>query len=212
MPARTYPWQLFAQVADGLVEKMGATVFLTGSSNERQLTARIAGHMQRGAVDCAGELSFPELCALIEASDLTVTNNTGPMHVAAAVKTPVVALFALTNPPEQWGPWRVPHRQLYHPVPCRLCYSRICPYGQECLTLVSPAEVVAACCQLLSGSSSVTLHSEPRPALYRREGDPLSADVVVERVRRVRRHDSVDRSAQPVCSSISEFLRNEAEP
>jgi len=86
----------------------------------------------------------------VAAADLTVTNNTGPMHVAAAVKTPVVALFALTNPPAQWGPWRVPHRQLYHEVPCRLCYSRVCPHGQECLRLVTPAMVVAAAEELLA--------------------------------------------------------------
>ena len=78
------------------------------------------------AIALAGELDFAELCALIERADMMITNNTGPMHLAAAVKTPVVALFALTNPPEQWGPWRVPHRLLYHEVACRLCYQRIC--------------------------------------------------------------------------------------
>ena len=60
--------------------------------------------MRQQAMSVAGDLSFPALCALIETADLTITNNTGPMHVSAAVKTPVVALFALTNPPEQWGP------------------------------------------------------------------------------------------------------------
>ncbi|HEY3993946.1 MAG TPA: glycosyltransferase family 9 protein, partial [Ktedonobacteraceae bacterium] len=82
-------------------------------------------------------------------ADLVITNNTGPMHIAAAVKTPVVALFALTNPPEQWGPWRVAHRQMYHEVSCRLCYSRVCPYEHDCLRLVTPAMVVAAASELL---------------------------------------------------------------
>jgi hypothetical protein len=97
----------------------------------------------------AGKLPFPEFCALIEAADLTITNNTGPMHISAALKTPVVALFALTNPPEQWGPWHVAHRQLYHDVSCRICYSRICPYGHECLRLVSPEMVVSAAGELI---------------------------------------------------------------
>ncbi len=104
---------------------------------------------QRAVFPLAGKLSFAQLCALIEAADLTVTNNTGPMHIAAAVKTPVVALFALTNPPAQWGPWRVPHRQLYHDVACRICYNRVCPYGHECLRLVTPAMVVDAARELL---------------------------------------------------------------
>ena len=71
------------------------------------------------------------------------------MHIAAAVKTPVVALFALTNPPEQWGPWHVPHRQLYHDVSCRICYNRICPYNHECLRLITPEMVADAAEELL---------------------------------------------------------------
>ncbi len=119
----------------------------------RELVGRIQERLRpetrRATHACAGTLPFPEFCALIEAADLTVTNNTGPMHVAAAVKTPVVALFALTNPPEQWGPWQAPHHLLYHDVPCRICYSRVCPYGHECLRLVTPDDVVAAAAELL---------------------------------------------------------------
>jgi ADP-heptose:LPS heptosyltransferase len=153
MPARTYPWELYAQVAGLLVERLDATVVLTGTTEERELVERVYGQIDpeaRAAVHrFAGLLPFPQFCALIAASDLTITNNTGPMHVAAALKTPVIALFALTNPPEQWGPWRAPHRQLYHDVPCRLCYSRVCPRGQECLRLVTPDAVVTAADELL---------------------------------------------------------------
>ena len=153
MPARTYPWEMYAQVADRLVAQLNATVVLTGTADERALVERILDRMERptrrSVLALAGELSFPLFCALIEAADLTITNNTGPMHVAAAVKTPVVALFALTNPPEEWRPWRVPHRLLYHDVPCRICYSRICPYGHECLRLVTPQMVVDAVAEML---------------------------------------------------------------
>ncbi len=153
MPARTYPWEMYAEVCDLLVQRSGATVFLTGAEDERALVGRIVERLapehRSQVIPLAGMLPFPEFCALIEAADLTITNNTGPMHIAAAVKTPVVALFALTNPPEQWGPWRVPHRQLYHDVACRLCYSRVCPYGHECLRLVTPQMVVEAASDLL---------------------------------------------------------------
>ena len=152
MPARTYPWEMFAEVAGLLVERLGATVVVTGAEEERELVDRVVQHAaaaRPSVIPCAGLLPFPAFCALIEAADLTITNNTGPMHVAAALKTPVVALFALTNPPEQWGPWRVPHRQLFHDVPCRICYSRVCPYGHECLRLVPPEMVLAAAADLL---------------------------------------------------------------
>jgi ADP-heptose:LPS heptosyltransferase len=153
MPARTYPWEMYARVVELLVERLDAWVALTGAANERELVARIAGSirpdLRAQVTPLAGELSFPGLCALIEMARLTITNNTGPMHIAAALKTPVVALFALTNPPEQWGPWHTPHRQLYHDVPCRICYSRVCPYGHECLRLVTPEQVTEAAHDLL---------------------------------------------------------------
>lgn len=160
MPARTYPWEMFAEAVEGLVARLGATVALTGSDGERDLTERVRDRVSeryRARVHlAAGTLPFPAFGALIDAADLVVTNNTGPMHMAAALKTPVVALFALTNPPEQWGPWRTPHRQLYHDVPCRICYSRVCPYEHECLRLVSPTMVVAAAQELLNESSAVS--------------------------------------------------------
>src|SRR5947207_2662071 len=74
MPARTYPWEMYVEVVDLLVEQLGATVFLTGSEDERELVERILGHVQedtrRSVYSLAGGLSFPVLCALIEAVDL----------------------------------------------------------------------------------------------------------------------------------------------
>jgi ADP-heptose:LPS heptosyltransferase len=153
MPARTYPWEMYAQVIDRLIEQMGASVVVTGSEDERELVEHIIERIRPAYRDnvlpIAGVLPFPQLCALIQLADLVITNNTGPMHIAAAVKTSVVVLFALTNPPEQWRPWQVPQRLLYHDVPCRICYSRVCPYQHECLRLVSPPMVVNAAMELL---------------------------------------------------------------
>jgi ADP-heptose:LPS heptosyltransferase len=153
MPARTYPWELYAEVVSLLVQQLHARVVITGAEHEQPMVNDLLGRLPlevRPHVEAAaGNLGFPEFCALIEAADLTITNNTGPMHMAAALNTPVIALFALTNPPEQWGPWRVPHRLLYREVPCRLCYSRICPVDHECLVGVPPSEVVATAAELL---------------------------------------------------------------
>jgi ADP-heptose:LPS heptosyltransferase len=112
MPARTYLWEQYAELINLLIEQIGACVIISGAKSERalveQVRARVRAEYRARALGMAGELAFPAFCALIERADLVITNNTGPMHIAAAVKTPVVALFALTNPPEQWGPWRVP--------------------------------------------------------------------------------------------------------
>ncbi len=149
MPARTYPWEMYAEVADLLISEQGCRVVLTGLPSEVELVERLQARMRHRAHSLAGRTDFRRFAAVIKLADLAITNNTGPAHVAAAVKTPVVDLFALTNPPEQWRPWRVPHRLLHRQVPCAICYSRVCPYGQECLREVPPAEVVAAARDLL---------------------------------------------------------------
>jgi ADP-heptose:LPS heptosyltransferase len=168
MPARTYPWEQYAGVVERLVAQSGAQIILTGVADEVALIESIFNHLspvaKRATRRVAGKLTFPDFCAVINAADLVITNNTGPMHVAAAVKTPVVALFALTNPPEQWHPWRVPHRLLNHDVPCRLCYSRVCPVGHECLRLVTPDDVVIAAADLLAEAAPSAARTKIRAA------------------------------------------------
>ena len=91
----------------------------------------------------AGRLHLPELAALIDAADVVVCNNSAPAHIAAAVGTPVVDLYALTNP--QHTPWRVAHRVLSRDVDCKYCLKSVCPLGHHrCLADVSPDEIVAA--------------------------------------------------------------------
>jgi len=158
MPARTYPAEQYSEVIDALVTDLNATVVLTGVDTERDLVAGIRRGVhpsgQPHVHDLAASLSFPDLCALVGTADLLVTNNTGPMHIAAAMDTPVIALFALTNPPEQWRPWKVPHRLLNNDVPCRICYQRICPFEQECIRSVSATDVLAAARDLGVGCTS----------------------------------------------------------
>jgi ADP-heptose:LPS heptosyltransferase len=77
-----------------------------------------------------------------------LAGNTGPVHLAAAVGTPVVDLYALTNP--QHTPWAVPSVVLSRDVPCRWCYSSVCPEGHHrCLRGVTPREIVEAALSLV---------------------------------------------------------------
>src|SRR5205823_4450946 len=96
----------------------------------------------------AGRLDIVELAALIDLAPLLIANNTGPVHLAAAVGTPVVDLYALTNP--QHTPWAVPCRVLSHDVACKYCYKSVCPeVHHRCLDAILPQTVVAAACELL---------------------------------------------------------------
>src|SRR6185437_861349 len=111
-PSRAYPPDAFVQVARAVQSTFEAELLWTGSREERDLIDQIQGELGQPGLNLAGHTNLSQLAALIAECDVAITGNTGPMHVAAAVKTPVVALFALTNPPHEWHPWGVPHRLL----------------------------------------------------------------------------------------------------
>jgi lipopolysaccharide heptosyltransferase II len=149
-PSRRYPAEKFAEVARQIVCDHGVSVIFTGSAAEKGLVEAIREDAGVG-YSLAGELELPELAALLGRAPLLISNNTGPAHVAAAVGTPVVDLYALTNP--QHTPWGVPSRVLFHDVPCRFCLKSVCSEGHHhCLTLVEPGEVVQAALELLEAS------------------------------------------------------------
>jgi ADP-heptose:LPS heptosyltransferase len=94
-------------------------------------------------VSLAGTLDIGELAALLQLATVAVVNNSVAAHLAAAVDTPVVDLYALTNP--QHTPWGVAHCVLNHDVACRYCFKSVCPQGHHrCLATVAPEEVVDA--------------------------------------------------------------------
>jgi lipopolysaccharide heptosyltransferase II len=115
---RRFSAGIFADAARTIGDELGCRILLTGLESERDLVAGIAERAGPRAVSLAGRLGLEELIALIKSSALLISNNTGPAHIAAAVKTPVVVLYALTNP--QHTPWKVRHRVLPFEVPGHL--------------------------------------------------------------------------------------------
>ena len=147
--SRRYPPEGFAEVARRLVLDKNFQILFTGTESERQLIEDIQTAMGVPSHSLVGCLNLAEMAGLIQLAPLLISNNTGPVHIAAAVGTPVVDLYALTNP--QHTPWAVPNRVLFHDVPCKFCYKSICPEGHNnCLQLVTPAEIVRAACELYS--------------------------------------------------------------
>jgi lipopolysaccharide heptosyltransferase II len=147
-PSRRYPSEHFAAAAGQLIREAGVQVLFTGSEEERPLVEEVRRSMGVPSWSLVGRLNLAELAALLERTPLLIANNTGPVHVAAALGTPVVDLYALTNP--QHTPWRTPHRVLFHDVPCKYCYKSVCPQGHhDCLRKVAPEEVVRAALELL---------------------------------------------------------------
>jgi lipopolysaccharide heptosyltransferase II len=150
-PSRRYPQEGFAAVGDALTEG-GHRIVFTGSAAERDLIGSIRSRMRRPSISLAGRLTLEGLAALLSLAPLAITNNSAPAHLAAAVGTPVVDLYALTN--LQHTPWMVPSRVLFHDVACKECLASVCPEGHHaCLRLVPPSAVVEAANDLLRQTS-----------------------------------------------------------
>ncbi|HEX7097279.1 MAG TPA: glycosyltransferase family 9 protein [Acidimicrobiales bacterium] len=148
VPARLLPLRL-ATASIEKITSLGWPVVLTGNREEATLT-RCLARARPHVIDLAGTLDVPTLAAVLERATVVVAGNTGPAHLAAAVGTPVVSVFAPVVPPHRWRPWGVPHVVLGdHDVPCTGCRSRRCPYAeQRCISGVTGDDVAAGVQQL----------------------------------------------------------------
>lgn len=148
-PSRRWPAERFGQAAEQIARASDARVVFTGSAAEAALVDTAQAQMTVPTLSLAGRLSLGELGALIARAGLVLTNNSGPAHLAAALGTPIVDLYALTNP--QHTPWQVPSRVLNRDVPCRNCLKSRCPQGHQlCLLGVPVEKAVDAALDLLA--------------------------------------------------------------
>ncbi len=140
----------FSEVADRLAAK-GTFVVFTGGGADKDVITEIQKKMQHSSLDLTGKSSLKELAALYECADLVISTDTGPMHIAAAVGTPVVALFGPTAP---WrtGPHGDGHQVLRHALACSPCFKRQCLLEKDkkqCMKAISVSQVVDAAFALL---------------------------------------------------------------
>ncbi|OBK75837.1 glycosyltransferase family 9 protein [Mycobacterium sp. 1164985.4] len=142
VPARRPTPERSARMIEALVGA-GHRVVVTGDPSERDLTAAVAGDI---AVDLGGRTTLDTLSAVYAAARVVIAPNTGPAHLAAAVGTPVVSLFAPVVPASQWSPYganvvRLGDQQ----APCRLTRARACPVaGHPCLDGITDDELLQA--------------------------------------------------------------------
>ncbi|TQM57895.1 glycosyltransferase family 9 protein [Humibacillus xanthopallidus] len=171
--ARAWPETGWQRLVETLVDQ-GHRVVVTGGPEERALTARVAGAAfgsRRGAggqvLDLGGATTLATLAGVLSAASVVVAANTGPAHLAAAVRTPVVSLFAPTVPFECWRPWGVPVVTLGRgDAPCRDTRATTCPVaGHPCLSEVTPTDVVRAVESLLPPAGTLPVKRQV-PALW----------------------------------------------
>jgi heptosyltransferase II len=146
-PAKRWPAERFAAVAREVSRKHGNCAWLAfGGAGDWQLCSDIARLAGGGVMNLAGKTSLRQLMALLKLCRVLLTNDSGPMHVAAALGTPVVVPFGSTAPvltgPGLPGDAR--HQLLQAGAPCSPCFRRICPIDFRCMTGISPHRVVEA--------------------------------------------------------------------
>lgn len=148
VPARAWPAERCRQAVAAL-RAAGRRVLVTGGPGERDLTAVVTGD---AGVDLGGRTSFAQLAGVLAGADVVIVGNTGPAHLAAAVGTPVVSLFAPVVPAARWAPYRVPHVLLGdQDAPCRDSRAWVCPVpGHPCLSSVTSRDVLRAVDALLA--------------------------------------------------------------
>jgi lipopolysaccharide heptosyltransferase I len=132
--------QKFAELADRLIQEKNAVIIFTGSSDDRAVIARIVSMMKQEAENWAGETTLKELAALASLSNLFITTDTGPMHLAAAAGAKVVALFGPTAP---WrtGPYGASHIVVRKGLECSPCFQRKCG-DVQCMEAITVKEVM----------------------------------------------------------------------
>ncbi|MGA6927226.1 MAG: lipopolysaccharide heptosyltransferase II [Desulfosarcina sp.] len=148
-PAKQWFPERYAALGDRLRQEVGATVLIFGGPSDRQLGRTIANLMAAPAVDLSGRTRLGEAMALIDRCDAFVTNDSGLMHVAAALNTPLVAIFGSTNPVTT-GPHSPTSRIVRAPIACSPCMKPVCPLGhRNCMRLITVDRVHDAVRDLL---------------------------------------------------------------
>lgn len=147
--AKCWPADRFAELANRLQSQMDADVILFGTASEAAVSAAIIAGMRQPPIDLTGKTSIADLPALLSQCHFFVGNDSGAMHVAAAVGLPVVAVFGPTDP---FGTAPVtPRCSIVQEKPyCSPCFLRRCPTDHRCMTRITPAAVEAAARQWIS--------------------------------------------------------------
>jgi lipopolysaccharide heptosyltransferase II len=151
-PNRRWNSVHYSKIADKLCKNNNSQIIIFGGQGEEKIANKIEKSMRYNAKNLCGKLSLNELIFLISQLDLLVSNDSGPMHIAAATKTRVVAIFGPENA-DIFRPYTTPdlYRIIQKEVDCRPCQKEVCEQA-VCLELISPEEVLENCKQLLGNS------------------------------------------------------------
>jgi heptosyltransferase-2 len=115
-PQKQWPWERFVELGDRLIEELGIRVVVIGGDDEVEVTSKFCNSMRNLPINLCAKLSLRQLAAFLRYCKLLISNDSGPVHIASAVKTPTVVIFGGSDPgtgPIRWGPWGEGHKIIY---------------------------------------------------------------------------------------------------
>lgn len=133
----------FAKIGDYLSSCYGAKIIITGKKEDRERATELINLMTTRANNLAGETTLKELVALISRANIFICNDGGPMHIAAALNIPIVALFGPTTP-LLFSPWCENNKVIYQDMDCSPCEQRYCKKIPNCMELIKIEKIINA--------------------------------------------------------------------
>ncbi len=151
-PSRIWPPERFARVADKLAQRYGFKVIIVSDPKDMQKSQLVIKHMRTAGLFLAGKTSISQLASLLKRSQLFISTDSGPMHLACALQVPVITIFGRSQPglsPKRWGPQGKMSRILHKTVGCTTCLAHDCQKGFACLMATTVEDVLLAADSLL---------------------------------------------------------------
>ena len=151
-PSKRWKAENFAAVGNALAKKQGARIVIMAGKDDRFYGDRVAALMDEACLNLSGKTSVSEVASVLRRSALFISNDSGPVHIACAVGTPVVAIFGRSDrglSPERWGPSGKHSKILHKNVGCERCLAHACTKRFKCLEAVTVKETLEAAATLL---------------------------------------------------------------
>ena len=142
----------FAKVCDALAKDRGARIIIISGAEDKSFGDRVAGSMRERSINLSGQTSVSEVASILKKSRLFISNDSGPVHIACAVGTSVIAIFGRSDrglSPLRWGPTGGRDTVLHKDAGCDTCLAHNCDKGFKCLMAITVEDVLAAAEKIL---------------------------------------------------------------
>lgn len=200
----------FAELADALIEEIGAKVVLAGSKEDSAVAKFVSAHCKNAVIDLSGKTSISELAALLERSSLIITNDSANLHLASYLEVPVVAVFGPTDE-SKYGPWSKKNAVVRKHIFCRPCQQAQCRYSSlKCMEIIQVSDVMRMV-RKISGTGQLEESISQAKKFKRilivrtdRIGDVLLSTPVIEAVREEYPESYIAMMVQPYAKEIVE--------